>query len=250
MQIISLLALLPVALGQFVPSPGNFPATGDDTIAGGIFCISLSGLTSVISQFPPWLTGTESPKAAGGITSGSGPYPAQMTSDPGLPNHTIYAPKTPPPGNLSMPFLSFGEGSCATDGSQYRNFLTEIASYGYVIAADGPPTGGSQGTTVQSKVQDSRDSINWAIKGGAAKFGNIATTNITAMGHSCGGLEAMSVSYHDDRIKHTILLDIAIFTNDKRYLLQQLKYPVAWFVGGPLDMGYLNVSPHLLQDSH
>ncbi|KAK6820725.1 alpha/beta-Hydrolase [Apiospora arundinis] len=27
--------------GTFVPRPGYFPATGDDTIAGGIFCISL-----------------------------------------------------------------------------------------------------------------------------------------------------------------------------------------------------------------
>ena len=223
---------------QFVPKAGYFPATGDDTIAGGIFCVALDKLNSYITATPAGATGSESPKSAGGVTAGSGPYPAGMTTDSSLPSHTIYAPKTPPPGNLSMPFISWGEGGCSTDGSTYRNFLTEIASYGYVIAADGPATGGGSG---QSKVQDQRDSINWAIKGSASKYGNVDTTRITSAGHSCGGLEAMSVGYHDSRVTHMMLFDIAIFQDEKRYLLAELKYPVAWFVGGPKDMGYINV---------
>ncbi|KAE9365936.1 hypothetical protein N431DRAFT_351469 [Stipitochalara longipes BDJ] len=222
--------------GQFQPKPGVFPATGDDTIAGGIFCIPLSDLSKYDANTPPGATGTESPKGTGAVTSGSGPYPAGMTTDSGLPKHTIYAPKTPPV-NVSLPFISWGNGACMTDGSQYRNFLTEIASYGYVIAADGPPTGSTGG---QSKVQDSRDSIDWAVNGGAAKYGKIDTTKIASAGHSCGGLEAMSVAYHDTRVKLIILFDIAIFQDEKRYLLQELKSPVAWFVGGPKDMGYLN----------
>jgi hypothetical protein len=63
-----------------------------------------------------------------------------------------------------------------TDGLQYRNLLTEIASWGYVIAdeASFASAGG------QPKVQDSRESADWAIKGGAAKYGNIDTTKIAA----------------------------------------------------------------------
>ncbi|KAE9378840.1 hypothetical protein N431DRAFT_460164 [Stipitochalara longipes BDJ] len=235
-----LLVALPWALAQtsqFVPSPGNFPATGDDTIAGGIFCIPLSQLSIYTAQYPPSATGFESPKAAGSITSGSGPYPAQMGTDASLPTHTIYAPKTPPPGNLSLPFIAWANGACQTDGSAYRNFLTEIASWGYVIAADGAPSAAAGG---QSKVQDSRNSVDWAMKGGAAKYGNIDTTKIATAGHSCGGLEAMSTGYHDTRVKLMMLFDIAIFTDDKRYLLQELKSPVAWFVGGSKDMGFLN----------
>lgn len=223
----------------FKPSPGNFPKTGDDTIAGGIFCISLTDL-------PTWLaahnlngpgSGTDTPKTAGGVTSGTGPYPAQMTTDPSLPNHTIYAPKTPP--SVPLGFIAWGEGSCATQGNTYRNELTEIASYGFVIAADGPPAGlGS----AQSKVQDMRDSLDWAFKGGAAKYGSIDLNMTATAGHSCGGLEAMSTAYHDDRVKRIIMHDIAIFQDEKRYLLQEIKVPVAWFVGNPTDMGYATVS--------
>ena len=235
-----LLGAIPLAFGQgqFQPSPGKFPATGDDTIAGGIFCIPLQDLGKYTANTPAGATGSESPKGAGTVTSGSGPYPAGVTTDSSLPKHTIYAPKTPPSG-VSMPFISWGNGACMTDGSQYRNLLTEIASYGYVIAADGPPGGGGSG---QSQVQDSRDSIDWALKGGASKYGTIDTTKVASAGHSCGGLEAMSVAYHDSRVKLMMLFNIAIFQDEKRYLLQELKSPVAWFVGGPKDMGYLNVS--------
>jgi len=236
-----LLGALPLAFGQstgqFQPKPGVFPATGDDTIAGGIFCIPIGDVAKYSANTPAGGTGAESPKGTGAVTSGSGPYPAGMTTDSGLAKHTIYAPKIPPT-NVSLPFISWGNGACMTDGSQYRNLLTEIASYGYVIAADGPSTGSSSGA--QSKVQDSRDSIDWAIKGGAAKYGKIDTTKIASAGHSCGGLEAMSVAYHDSRVKLMILFNIAIFRDEQRYLLQELKSPVAWLVGGPKDMGYLN----------
>ena len=239
---ILLLSVLPLALGQgtqFQPKLGYFPATGDDTIARGIFCISLNDLPKYTADVPAGATGTESPKGTGAVTSGSGPYPAGMMTDSSLPKHTIYAPKAPPSGNVSMPFLTWGNGACMTDGSQYRNFLTEIASHGYVIAANGPPTGS---TGAQSKVQDSRDSIDWAVKGGANKYGNVDTSKIASAGHSCGGLEAMSVAYHDARVKLMMLFNIAVFMDEKRYLLQELKAPVAWFVGGPKDMGYKNVS--------
>lgn len=67
-----------------------------------------------------------------------------------------------------------------------------------MIAADGTPTG-SSGTQTQSKVQDMRDSLDWATAGKAAKYGNIDLTKLTTAGHSCGGQEAMSTAYHDDR---------------------------------------------------
>ncbi|KAK8008776.1 hypothetical protein PG991_011327 [Apiospora marii] len=200
--------------GTFVPKPGYFPATGDDTIAGGIFCISLPDLAAYLQRTGnnPGATGSESPRGQGAVTQGSGPYPAQMTTSQDLPNHTIYAPIQPPGADVSMPFIAFGNGGCSTVGSTYRNFLTEIASHG----------------------------IDWVMEGGAAKYGTINLQNITAAGHSCGGLEAMSVSYHDERVKRIILLDISIFQDDRRYLLSEIKVPVAWFVGGPKDMGYPN----------
>ena len=230
------LALLETVTAQtFTPAPGNFPAKGDGDYAGGIFCIPPSELPKYSAT--AGVGGSETPKA-GQTTSGSGPYPAYMFTDPTLPNHTLYAPKGAP--KVSMPFIAWGNGDCQTVGSEYRNFLLELASYGYLIAADGPPTGLTRGT--QSKIQDMRDSVDWAAKGGGSKYGTIDLSKIATAGHSCGGLEAMSTGYHDDRVKRIVLFNIAIFQDDRRYLLQEIKVPVAWFVGGTNDMGYPTVS--------
>lgn len=227
-----------------MPSPGNFPPTGDDTIAGGIFCISLADLAVYLARTGnnPGATGTESPRGSARVTGGSGPYPAAATTDPSLPHHTIYAPRVPPTDNISMPFIAWGNGGCATDSSTYRNFLTEIASWGYVVAADGP--GSVVPGSAQSMVADMKASLDWVMNGGAKKFGNVDVERIATMGHSCGGLEAMSTAYRDARVKRIVLWNIAIFQDERRYLLQEIKVPVAWFVGGPKDMGYPNVSAH------
>lgn len=227
----------------FVPSPGNFPETGDDTIAGGIFCISLTDLATYLTSTGnnPAYQGSESPQGPGEATSGSGPYPAEMTTDPSLPDHTIYAPIAAP--NVTMPFIAWGNGACQTNGAEYKNFLVEIASHGYVIAADGPP-GGLGG---QSQVSDMRDSVDWVMAGGASAYGEVDTERIATAGHSCGGLEAMSTAYHDPRVKRIMLFNIAIFQDERRYLLDEIDVPVAWFVGGPEDMGYPNVSRSSLE---
>ncbi|KAF2876383.1 Alpha/Beta hydrolase protein [Massariosphaeria phaeospora] len=229
-----LLLSSPSLAQTFKPAPGNFPAKGDGDFAGGIFSISLQDLPKYVGDGG---TGTETPRGNGQKTSGSGPYPAQMITDPTLPNHTIFAPKTPPTGNLSMPFIAWGNGACTLGAGTYENFLKEIASYGYVIAADGTPNGGSS-TSQQSKVQDMRDSLDWATAGKAAKYGNVDVTKTTTAGHSCGGLEAMSTAYHDERVKRIMLFNIAIFQDDRRYLLQEIKVPVAYIIGGKNDMGY------------
>jgi hypothetical protein len=88
------------------------------------------------------------------------------------------------------------------------------------------------------------DSVNWALKGGANKYGPIDTDKIVTAGHSCGGLEAMSIAYHNPKVKLIMMFNIAIFHDNKRYLLEEIKVPVAWFLGGPKDMGYPNVSNH------
>jgi hypothetical protein len=101
-----------------------------------------------------------------------------MSTDSTLPKHTIFAPKTPPAGNLSLPFIAWGNGGCSQAAGEYERMLVEIASYGYVIAADGTPTGA--GTSGQSKVQDMRDSLDWAFAGKAKKYGNVDLTKVIA----------------------------------------------------------------------
>jgi hypothetical protein len=40
-----------------------------------------------------------------------------------------------------------------------------------------------------------------------------------------------------------MLFNIAIFQDDRRYLLQEIKVPVLYLIGGAKDMGYTTVSP-------
>jgi hypothetical protein len=234
---------------QFVPKPGYFPENGDDTIAGGIFCISLTDLAVYLARNGGLQSGSEAVNGLSPPTEGTGPYPAYMFTDPSLPKHTIYAPKVAP--NISMPFITWGNGGCGTNGAGYQNLLLEIASYGYFIVADGAPSAitsmnllgmGFSSNGGQSKWSDMVASLNWAEKGAANKYGKIDLDKIVTAGHSCGGLEAMSVAYHNPKVKQMMLFNIAIFQDNKRYLLSELKAPVAWFTGGPKDMGYPNVS--------
>ncbi|KAK3897301.1 hypothetical protein C8A05DRAFT_48033 [Staphylotrichum tortipilum] len=232
--------VFPRQTSQFTPKPGYFPSTGDDTIAGGIFCISLTDLASYLSRVGnnPAATGTESPRGSAAASPGSGPYPAQMFTDDKLPKHTIFAPKAPPPAGVTMPVLVWGNGGCAVDPAGHVNFLLEVASWGYVIAADGVKGGTGAG---QSMVRDMKASLDWVQGGGGGKYGSVNGSAVAAMGHSCGGLEAMSSGYHDERVKRLVLFNIGIFQDEKRYLLEEIKVPVAWFVGGEKDMGYPNV---------
>jgi hypothetical protein len=67
----------------------------------------------------------------------TGPYRVIVEHDSGLATHTIYRPS-----ELAMdkhPVLVWGEGGCANNGLMFPEYLSEIASYGFVIIADGPP---------------------------------------------------------------------------------------------------------------
>jgi hypothetical protein len=175
---------------------------GDNGDVGGLFGINIfAGVSGVSPTVLGGLmaTGSESPQGnmrsglgimSGTSEGGTGPYKAQYTTDPSLPNHTIYAPKTPPKG-IKMPVVVFGNGLCLNIGTMYSAFLTEIASHGYVILANGPPNGGF----AFAKLSQMAESIDWATKNEAAKkYGDIDSDKIAASGQSCGGLEAYSTS--------------------------------------------------------
>lgn len=194
--IVVLLATMLVAVqkGKTSASQGSIPGTGDGNVAGGIFSITLTQLAQETSKNMKLFgsgVGKESPPVkSNAITQGTGPYPAKWIVDPSIPNHVVYAPISPPTG-IEMPVVTWGNGACRTNGTGFANFLTNLASYGYLVIANGSP----QGLGRQSKVSDVRESIDWAVRGGAAKYGSIDTSKIAAAGQSCGGLEAYSVSY-------------------------------------------------------
>jgi hypothetical protein len=240
-------------LGQTVP----LPAKGDNGQLGGIFGIT-GGLPK--SGAPnPGITakGSEFSLSKKRIRDfGSGPYKAKHFADATIPGQTVYAPKSPVSG-VKLPVMVWGNGGCTNSGTLFYDVLVEIASYGYLIVANGPPVPGipEEGEIEldpmldpydakfgKSKVQQMTDSVDWVVKGGGAKYGDIDTTKIVAAGQSCGGLEAYSASYHDPRIKLTLVINSGVLSEAQKYLLKELTAPVGYFLGGPKDAGYLNVS--------
>ena len=170
-------------------------------------------------------------------SGGSGPYKANMTTDRTLPIRTLYAPVKPPPASVKMPVLIWG-GPVAS-ASSYVNFLTEVASHGYLVIVTGP-TNGISGSTA---VSDMTMNIDWVTRNPAAKkYGNIDTTKIAVAGHSAGGLEAMSGSYRDPRVGLTLVYDSGTMDDGKRQKVKELKNTVAFILGDSHDLAYKNVS--------
>ncbi len=70
---------------------------------------------------------------------GSGPYRAVMEQEDALPGFTFYRPADLSTfGPRSLPIAIWANGACANQGNAFRAFLSEIASYGYVVIALGP----------------------------------------------------------------------------------------------------------------
>ncbi|MCR5877167.1 alpha/beta hydrolase [Phenylobacterium sp. J367] len=188
-----------------------------------------------------------------------------MSEEPSLAGHTVYRP-----ADLSkldgrkLPVVVWGNGACVNAGNSFRNFLTEIASYGYVVVASGPidpewpksmrpPTVGPDGRRVlpppATKSGQLVDAIDWAT---SAKNPYLAQTDagkVAVMGQSCGGVQALEASA-DRRTTTTVIWNSGIpiggtnMAGGKPFLtkedLKALHAPIAYFVGDLSDQAHPN----------
>jgi dienelactone hydrolase len=196
--------------------------------------------------------------------TGTGPFPAVMESDPGLPTHTVYRPRDLGTlGNQKLPVIAWGNGACVNIGNRFRWFLTEIASHGYVIIALGPigpanfesspmtnpplPRPGQTTPTVDlSAPPDTRseqliDAVNWAIgengRPSSRYYRKLDTRNIAIMGQSCGGVQAIAASA-DSRVKLTVAWNSGLVPTPSMGMediskdaLKKLHAPIAYITG-------------------
>jgi len=150
---------------------------------------------------------------------GTGPYKAIMVGDSSLPTHTIFRPKDLSAfgSRVKLPILAWGNGGCANSPGTHQNYLSEIASHGFLIVAIGPlpaPGGGRGGAAAGAPSGGTLlDAINWAIAqngdSASAYKGKLDVSKIAVFGHSCGGLQALEVS-GDPRISTTLVVDSGI----------------------------------------
>ncbi|KAF2402647.1 hypothetical protein EJ06DRAFT_473443 [Trichodelitschia bisporula] len=171
-------------------------------------------------------------------SGGSGPYKAAYFGEPSLENHTIYAPKTPPPPGVKLPVIVWSNGFCMSAGTMFANFLNEIASHGFFIVSNGAAKGGLGGgmTTYKELIK----AMDWVTTNPAVKkYGDIDIHNIAVSGQSCGGMEAYQAS-PDPRVNLTVLFNSGNFAGSTPGAMAKQTKPVAWFLGGPNDMAQKN----------
>lgn len=193
---------------------------------------------------------------------GTGPYKAVMTDDAQLPGYTIYRPadlQTAARVEGPLPVVLFGNGGCVRTSLGFANFLTDIASHGYVVLAVGPWSDGSteaedlwaiDDANHTLKVSDAKELVNKALNWLSAEnqrqgdyYHAVNPENVAAMGQSCGGLQALIMgTMGDARIRTTValnsganspgdLLDKMITKAD----LQKLSAPIIYVLGGSTD---------------
>ena len=191
-----------------------------------------------------------------GAASGSGRYPAIAESRAELPRHTVYRPAELPAA--ALPLYVWGNGGCSSNGLAHAAYLRQIASQGYVIVSLGvagggppPPTDGSADATQASQMIEA---IEWAeretARDSGAFYRRIDVTRIAVGGHSCGGLQALSIS-DDRRIDTTLVLNSGIYNvpgsgrsriRVEKAQLTRLHGPMLYLTGGPSDVAHPNAT--------
>jgi hypothetical protein len=188
---------------------------------------------------------------------GTGPYKAVMASDRTLATHTIFRPKDLGAFGKrnKLPIIAWGNGACANSPWEHVNFLSEIASHGFLVVAIGPmpeegqraPGGGPTKSSLMT------DAINWAVAQNSDKTGpyyhKLDVTKIAVAGMSCGGLQTLEVA-PDSRVTTAMICDSGIFItpgagmggmpNLTKAQLEKLHTPVIYILGGPRDIAYTN----------
>lgn len=214
--------------------------------------------------------------AQGEPPTGSGPYPAIIEGEPGVPGHTVYRPENLSAFNQEnpLPVVAWGNGGCANSNQFYSPFLAEIASRGFLVVAIGPFTpgaaaesrGGGMGMGGATKSAQLLEALDWATaenkRQDSKYYQKLNPSKFAVFGHSCGGLQALEVS-PDPRVTTTLVMDSGVVTPGAmsktpmpggakqkppmggamavgKDILQKLHAPVIYINGGEKDIAYAN----------
>ena len=186
---------------------------------------------------------------------GTGRYRAVMLQESSLPTHTIFRPKDLAAfgSKNKLPIIAWGNGACANSPWEHVNFLSEVASHGFLVVAIGPmPQEGEKGGGRSTSAQMT-DAINWAIAQNSDSksplHGKIDVSKIAVSGMSCGGLQTLETA-PDPRVTTTVVCNSGIFINPGTAMpgmpaltkdqLTKLHTPTLYILGGEKDIAYKN----------
>ena len=197
----------------------------------------------------------------GELPQGTGPYRVVRLIEPEFPEHTIYRPADMSRAG-KLPIIAFANGACRNTSTEYAAFLSELASHGYLVIAVGrddqpfdlgpnPPKTAPDGRLVQ--VIDEKvlvSGVDWVIARNADRnspyYKRLRPDRIAYMGHSCGGMQALTAGA-DPRATTTVVLNSGYYRTIpakppgplpvyRRW--SELHTPTLILAGGPKDVAY------------
>jgi hypothetical protein len=197
------------------------------------------------------------PKATSRVVEdgGTGPFKAIMVSESSLPTHTVFKPSDLDAATIKgkLPIIVWGNGACANSPWEHINFLSEVASYGFMVIAIGPMPQEGERSRERSTSSQMTDAINWAIAQnndkGSPYFNKLDTKAIAVSGMSCGGLQALETA-PDPRVTTTVICNSGILGNPGAGMpgmpaltkddLSKIHTPTLYLLGGEKDIAYGN----------
>lgn len=221
-----------------------------------LFLIGVALASSLINS-----ASAQTPATAAKTTSriiedgGTGPYKAIALQESSLLTHTVFRPQDLSAfGNSKkLPIIAWGNGACANSPWEHVNFLSEVASNGFLVVAIGPlPMEGEKGKG-SSKSSQLTDAIDWAIAQNNDRssplYNKIDITKIAVSGMSCGGLQTLE-SAPDKRVTTAVIYNSGLFVvrgsgiggmpDLPKEHLKKLHTPTLYVLGGEKDIAYSN----------
>lgn len=106
-----------------------------------------------------------------------------------------------------LPVYIHGNGACTHYSGDYQPMFVEMVKNGYVVISVGAVDGD---ITVSDMDDNLLDAVDWVCRqsstSGSDFYQMIDRFKIAVGGHSCGGAQAISVSY-DPRVSTTMVLN-------------------------------------------
>jgi len=188
--------------------------------AAGLLLIALSGCST--TDAPPNASAVSAETASRTVEDGgTGSFKALMAADRTLPTHTVFRPKELGAfrRKAKLPIIAWGNGAFANSPWEHVNFLSEIASHGFLVVAIGPiPAEGQRGGPGgPTKAAMLTDTINLAIAQNSDKssqyYHKLDVAKIAVAGMPCGGLQTLEVP-PDRRITTVMICNSGIVQLD------------------------------------